>query len=271
MISIIVDNLEWILLGIALSGILIVGVALEFSQNLIGRNQMLEGIEKLEKRVAALEARFPSICPDPTGEGSAWQGGSIGFRIPTGWVERLFDSLWAASDRNFNGLHIYPDPSIPWGEGYEAILPEEAREGDEYRTPCGWTKKMTKIEKASGVAWRRRKSPAPAEPAPGSDAEHPPVGYRLAKVGETRAPWYIFWSEDRQKWIAGEYSLFGVEIDLRFSAPIANPIPANEGDSQKEVSELRATVERLTAENTSLEVENRTLRGLVRRMREVLL
>ena len=35
--------------------------------------------------------------------------------------------------------------------------------------------------------------------------------------------------------------------------------------------ELRATVERLTAENASLEVENRTLRGLVRRMKEVLL
>ena len=39
----------------------------------------------------------------------------------------------------------------------------------------------------------------------------------------------------------------------------------------EEIDRLRATVERLTAENASLEVENRTLRGLVRRMKEVLL
>lgn len=147
-----------------------------------------------------------------------------------------------------------------------------------------------------GGAWQG----APAEPAPGSDAEHPPEGYRLEPVGGKRAPGYIFWSEDRQAWIPGSDRLFDVQIDLRFSAPIANPIPANEGDSQKaesgeiqkkldlqweaakaleqernalitERDELRATVERLTAENASLEVENRTLRGLVRRMKEVLL
>ena len=130
---------------------------------------------------------------------------------------------------------------------------------------------------------------APAEPAPGSDAEHPPLGYRLAKVAEKREPGYVFW--DGEGWIEGGSALFSSPVDRWHSSPCANPITANEGDSQKaglsdkiaesvvqdlqqacyDRAELRATVERLTAENASLEVENRTLRGLVRRMKEVLL
>lgn len=129
-----------------------------------------------------------------------------------------------------------------------------------------------------------------AEPAPGSDAKHPPLGYRLEPVGGKREHGYIWWDGI---WKQG----FGVNVlktvcDDGF--PVANPIPAAEGGSricaiaqreteraesatgraviaERELAELRATVERLTAENASLEVENRTLRGLVRRMKEVLL
>lgn len=169
---------------------------------------VFERLIAAESRLAALEARIngPAICPDPTGEGSAWQG-----------------------------------------------------------------------------------SPTPAEPAPGSDAKHPPIGYRLAKVGENRAKGYIYWHGGA--WRDGEWNLVGDVITRGCANHIANPIPANEGDSQKaglsekiaesvvqdlqqacyDRDELRATVERLTAENASLEVENRTLRGLVRRMKEVLL
>ena len=69
-----------------------------------------------------------------------------------------------------------------------------------------------------------------AEPAPGSDAEHPPLGYRLAKVAEKREPGYVFW--DGEGWIEGESTLFGSPIDPWHSSPCANPITANEGDSR---------------------------------------
>lgn len=55
-------------------------------------------------------------------------------------------------------------------------------------------------------------------------------------------------------------------IEERILLPMVTAEPALGSDA-----ELRATVERLTAENASLEVENRTLRGLVRRVKEVLL
>ena len=148
---------------------------------------ILERVERLEKLAGVAG---PAICPDPTGEGSAWQG-----------------------------------------------------------------------------------SPTTTEPAPGSDAKHPPLGYRLAKVGEKRAKGYIYcfdgkWRRDYpvDSRVGGAYRA----TDL----PVANPIPPAEIDRDTrdaEIAELRATVERLTAENASLEVENRTLRGLVRRMKEVLL
>ena len=125
---------------------------------------ILERVERLEK-LSGLTA--PAICPDPTGEGSAWQ-----------------------------------------------------------------------------VA------PTSAEPAPGSDAEHPPIGYRLAKVGEKREKGYIYFYDG--KWrrdypvdsrVGGAYRA----TDL----PVANPIPPAEIDRDPrdaEIAEHRATVERLTVE-----------------------
>lgn len=191
----------------------------------------------IEQRLERLErlngVTGPAICPDPTGEGSAWQGSAIGFRIPTGWIGCSSDS-WTTHERNFNGLRIAPDPSIPWGEGYEAILPEEHRCGDEFRETRGWmvwtNKEGLSMLNASSFPWRRRKSPA--EPAPGSDAEHPPVGYRLAKAGEERRKGYVFWHHKRNGgWRDGNEDCVGDEIEE--NDIIANPIPANEGDSQK--------------------------------------
>ena len=99
-----------------------------------------------------------------------------------------------------------------------------------------------------GSAWQG--VPAPAEPAPGSDAEHPPIGYRLAKVGEKREKGYIYFYDG--KWrrdypvdsrVGGAYRA----TDL----PVANPIPPAEIDRDPrdaEIAEHRATVERLTVE-----------------------
>ena len=120
-----------------------------------------------------------------------------------------------------------------------------------------------------GSAWQV--APTSAEPAPGSDAEHPPIGYRLAKVGDVYAKGYLIYFGG--KWKTGGEPNTGLHV-LSLGIPVANPIPPAEIDRDTrdaEIAELRATVERLTAENASLEVENRTLRGLVRRMKEVLL
>lgn len=70
---------------------------------------------------------------------------------------------------------------------------------------------------------------APAEPAPGSDAEHPPVGYRLAKERQAREPGYIWW--DGEKWSKGLTGMIDEPVYLDRDV-IANPIPANEGDGR---------------------------------------
>ena len=113
-------------------------------------------------------------------------------------------------------------------------------------------------------AWQG--SPTPAEPAPGSDAEHPPEGYRLEPVGGKRAPGYVWWCPTTYKWQPAQMDMMGKTVYP--TVVVANPIPANEGDSQKtklsdeiaesvvqdlqqacyDRDELRATVERLTAE-----------------------
>lgn len=245
--------------------------------------QRLERLEKL----AGITG--PAICPDPTGEGSAWQGEAVR-SVPVGWVKTLrhiFTSPSGWRPLKVRGKcvgAIEPDPSIPWGEEYEAILPEEARDGDEYFND-GWAVAndvgSMKSWFLTSIPWRRRKSPAPAEPAPGSDAEHPPIGYRLAKVGDVYAKGYLIYFSG--VWTAGGEPNTGRHV-LSLGIPVANPIPANEGDSQKaesgvmqkkldlqweaakvleqernaliaERAELRATVERLTAENAALDAQ----------------
>lgn len=215
---------------------------------------MEEGVEEMSilERVVRLEKlngiTGPAICPDPTGEGSAWQG-EAARSVPVGWVKK-----------NGEAGTITPDPSIPWGEEYEAIFPSEAKEGDEYWSANRWWKSGGNDfhPRAPGCfPWRRRKPPV--EPAPGSDAKHPPVGYRLEPGGGERRRGYLWWHPDRREWIPCTVCVgLKVEADI-----IANPIPANEGDSQKEVAELRATVERLTAERDEL-------RGKLAKVAEVL-
>jgi len=70
------------------------------------------------------------------------------------------------------------------------------------------------------------------KPAPGSDAEHPPVGYRLAKVGDLREPGYIWWDEDDENWETESCMRTGLPVKMGSGHIVANPIPANEGDSR---------------------------------------
>jgi hypothetical protein len=71
-------------------------------------------------------------------------------RVPNGWVLEFPDPgqnfrYWCRPDREApswettsrecvttQDLVIVPDPSTPWGEGYKAIMPDEAKYGDEY-------------------------------------------------------------------------------------------------------------------------------------------
>lgn len=112
----------------------------------------------------------------------------------------------------------------------------------------------------------------PSEPAPGSDAEHPPVGYRLEPFASEeiiKSDW-IVWAWNRGPWDLFTSGSVGNSRN-KSSYPVARPIPANEGDSQKteysadrvqqleaENKELRATVERLEAENADLRKTNRS-------------
>ena len=70
------------------------------------------------------------------------------------------------------------------------------------------------------------------EPAPGSDAEHPPVGYRLANGQEFVVRGALLWSDFGEWKEVLRSQCYGEEKAFQFTAPIANPIPANEGDSR---------------------------------------
>lgn len=97
-------------------------------------------------------------------------------------------------------------------------------------SPLKESDRPTREQVESQIAGWNPPYSAPAEPAPGSDAEHPPPGYRLAKVAEKREPGYVFW--DGEGWIEGGSALFGSPVDRWHSSPCANPITANEGDSR---------------------------------------
>jgi len=240
-------------------------------------------IDELKKRVAWIESRIsPPVGAeghDPSGDGSAWQ--PVTPKIPTGWVAVGTLAKGPGVFLAHDSILITPDPSIPWGEGYDAILPEEAREGNEYWSVDRWWRSgggRCHPHDPSYFPWRHRKSPA--EPAPGSDAEHPPVGYRLEPAGGSRRPGYICWMlqgfETTHRWQEPKYKYLDAPVPANY---VANPIPANERDSQKsELSdkiaesvvqdlqqacydrdELRATVERLTAENAELVARNENL------------
>lgn len=99
-------------------------------------------------------------------------------------------------------------------------------------------KRVAAVEKslAGRIATELARNPLNAmcadEPAPGSDAEHPPVGYRLAKVGDLRAPGYIWWDEDDENWETESCMRTGLPVKMGSGHIVANPIPANKGDSR---------------------------------------
>lgn len=221
---------------------------------------ILERVERLEKLAGVAG---PAICPDPTGEGSAWQGEGA--------------------------------PVIPLEDGFDGVHPDDARDGDEFFNG-GWNiagdvRAMPSWLRTS-VPWRRRKSPA--EPAPGSDAEHPPLGYVLVDDDAPICASWLCWTYGKGPWESVLPTSIGWIPSHRAALyPLARPIPANEGDSQKaesiedvinrfegiaqrlanvtdERDELRATVERLTAENDDLRRDNLDLRASRAKAREAL-
>ena len=89
-----------------------------------------------------------------------------------------------------------------------------------------------------------------AEPAPGSDAAHPPLGYRLEPVGGVRREWYIWW-DPSGRWREGTQLHVG---DIVYDGSIiANPIPSADGDSHAcaECAKLREIAQRETAKAES--------------------
>lgn len=81
--------------------------------------------------------------------------------------------------------------------------------------------------------WKPKDS-APAEPAPGSDAEHPPVGYVLVPRfrGEKVEANWIIWAWGKGPWEPLDPPQIGEDMDKCKLHPCARPIPANEGDSR---------------------------------------
>lgn len=156
-------------------------------------------IDELKKRVAALEKSLagwiatelarnplnamraaesaPGSNPIPANEGDSRLAESVA--IPVGWVACGQTAIGPGKYREHGGQWIKPDPSIPWGEGYEAILPEGSTNGEEVweRFDFGeWKKHSSAIAKIMAnkrdFAWRRRiPATTPTEPARDLSAE----------------------------------------------------------------------------------------------------
>lgn len=108
-----------------------------------------------------------AVCrPIPANGGDSRLAESVA--IPVGWVA-------STGGKAYGGGWILPDPSIPWGEGYEAILPSEATEGDEYWSVDSWWKSgggRCHPSVPGYFAWRRRiPATTPTEPARDLSAE----------------------------------------------------------------------------------------------------
>lgn len=72
------------------------------------------------------------------------------------------------------------------------------------------------------------------QPEPGSDAQHPPVGYRLAKPGEMLPRDTIVWYRNVGPWmpLEGYYPPIPLLYCIAEWPPMAVPLAANEGDSR---------------------------------------
>lgn len=112
------------------------------------------------------DGKLPVANPITANEGDSRVMESVGFVIPIGWVlvhaRAPFSEICLAhAGRNYKGLRIAPDPSIPWGEGYEAILPSEAGEGDEHFDGVDWYAfhLIGDGEVVEFYSWRRKVQP----------------------------------------------------------------------------------------------------------------
>ena len=117
----------------------------------------------------------PMARPIPAKEGDSRLTESVA--IPVGWAPAIwYAGIEEAGARKIGGRWITPDTAIPWGEGYEAILPSEAKPGDFALVQFGddattardeWTAyEVIKSWCRDTLAWRRRiPATTPTEPA----------------------------------------------------------------------------------------------------------
>lgn len=110
------------------------------------------------------------------------------------------------------------------------------------------------------------------EPAPGSDAEHPPVGYRLVEMRGKVDKASVCWKHGVGPWVPNTGWMLD-DVVGPINTPIANPIPANDGDSRVtesvEIEDSRITHARALADDreralarvAELEAENAELRN----------
>lgn len=176
---------------------------------------------------------FPGF--DPTGEGSAWQPPTCQGEAPTK----------SAGPVDFSTLQF--PKIVAWPTEEHPCLtdpPSLPGSGPQLR---------------EAVQAIQERAETPPEPAPGSDAEHPPLGYRLARSNDKKRKGYL-WFSDAGKWESGFECNFG---DLVLNGIIANPIPANEGGGRAEhVEDSRITHARVLAD------ERDRLRAHVFRLQE---
>ncbi|MBK9580304.1 MAG: hypothetical protein IPO40_24830 [Fibrobacteres bacterium] len=183
----------------------------------------------------------PMARPIPANEGDSRLAESVA--IPVGWKECCFFDH--ANARTFGRTFIAPDPSIPWGEGYEAILPSEARNGGSCEFWADDTRKrwipaervQTWDERCRNqYAWRRRiPATTPTEPARDLSAE---VG-RLEEWQEAGLTASMMWDviQAMRKTLDCDGTTTPVERAERV---------------MRTINELRDTVERMEAENAKL-------------------
>lgn len=161
----------------------------ELVASIVGRLEKLEALAfkphlvmkaNVEDAQAAIARIVPNITPDLTGEGSAYMGEPTPRVpsepvVPVGWLTmdcghssqaRVWqDEKWIPYlewDHKSDGPWIMPDPSFPWGEGYEVILPNEADVGDTWLHLatgrwCSYEAFMGVPYGRDSLAWRRLK------------------------------------------------------------------------------------------------------------------
>lgn len=181
----------------------------------------------------------PCARPIPANEGDSRLAES--FAIPVGWVACGQTAIGPGKYREHGGQWITPDPSIPWGEGYEEILPSEARNGGSCEFWADDTRKrwipaervQTWDERCRNqYAWRRRiPVTTPTEPVRDLSAEVE----RLEEWQEAGLTASMMWDviQEMRKTLDCDGTTTPVERAERV---------------MRTVDELRATVEMLEAE-----------------------